>query len=62
VAGDIRDDTSGWGLGFQIDGVGGFRYDRAEVPQAKTLARVKRSGYTVFLHPWEIYRELTRPR
>ena len=32
--GDIDGDTKGWGLNVQAGRIGGFRYDRAEVPQA----------------------------
>jgi hypothetical protein len=53
-SGPIIDDTSGWGLGFQVGRFGGFRYDRAVVPQATALDDVKRAGFTVFVCPLEI--------
>lgn len=62
VSGHIIDRTWGWGLGFELDGLVGFRYDRATVPQARGLDTVDRAGFTVVLHPWEIYRGVTTPR
>ncbi len=59
VSGDIIDRTWGWGLGFEVDGLVGFRYDRATVPQARKLDTVDRAGFTVVVHPWEIYRRVT---
>jgi hypothetical protein len=52
--GDIIDDTSGWGLGFQVGRFGGFRYDSAVVPQARVLDHVRPAGFTVFVRPLEI--------
>ena len=56
--GDIRGSTSGWGVGFELEGLGGFRYDRAEVPQASGLDRVERSGFMVTLDPVGIYKKI----
>jgi hypothetical protein len=52
--GDIIDETSGWGLGFQVGSFGGFRFDKAVVPQARVLEHVHPSGFTVFVRPLEI--------
>jgi len=46
-------------LGFEIDGLVGFRYDRATVPQARTLDTVDRAGFTVVVHPLEVFRKVT---
>ena len=46
--GDIDGDTSGWGLGLQAGRYGGFRYDKAKVPQARGLPDVTRDGW----HLW----------
>jgi hypothetical protein len=62
VEGDIVGSTSGWGLGFELPSLVGFRYDRATVPQARRLDHVDRSGFTLVVHPVKIYRELTKPR
>ena len=59
VNGDIIDSTWGWGLGFEIDGLVGFRYDRATVPQARELDTVDRNGFTVVVHPLEIFQKVT---
>jgi len=48
LAGDIDDDTYGWGVSFRFQEYGGVRYDRAEVPQARGLPKVIRE-------PWSIY-------
>lgn len=49
--GEIDGSTSGWGLGFRIARVAGFRYDHATVPQARNsgLDDVERKGFTLFL-------------
>jgi len=49
--GDIDGMTSGWGLGMRLGRFAGFRYDHAEVPQARGLDDVSRKGYTVFVDP-----------
>lgn len=59
VSGDIIDRTWGWGLGFEIDDLVGFRYDFATVPQARELDTVDRNGFTVVVHPWEIFQKAT---
>jgi hypothetical protein len=56
--GDIDGATSGWGLGFRLADIAGFRYDRAEVPQAAGLPNVKRTGYTVFVDGVAIWQRL----
>ncbi len=48
-AGDIDGDTEGWGWGFHLGDVFGFRYDKATVPQASGLPPVTRESWTVFL-------------
>jgi hypothetical protein len=56
--GDIDGATSGWGLGFRLADIAGFRYDRAEVPQAQGLPNVRRTGYTVFVDGVAIWQRL----
>lgn len=54
-AGDIDGSTTGRGLGFRLADIAGFRYDHAEVAQARDLPKVEREGYTLFvdgLAPW----------
>jgi hypothetical protein len=53
--------TSGWGLGFRLADIAGFRYDRAEVPQAQGLPKVKSTGYTVFVDGVAIWQRLHQP-
>lgn len=43
--GDIDDQTTGWGLSLQAGRYGGFRYDKATVPQATGLPTVTREGW-----------------
>lgn len=49
--GGIDGDTGGWGLGFHIGRLAGFRYDRATVPQSRDsgLPDLERKGYTMFV-------------
>lgn len=56
--GEIDGATSGWGLGFRLADIAGFRYDRAEVPQAQGLPKVERTGYTVFVDGLAIWQRL----
>lgn len=56
--GDIDGTTSGWGLGFRLADIAGFRYDRAEVPQAQGLPKAKSTGYTVFVDGVAIWQRL----
>jgi hypothetical protein len=58
--GEIHGDTSGWGLGFKAGDYGGFRYDKATVPQALDVNEVEREGFTVFVDPLTIWRDLHR--
>jgi len=57
-AGEIIDSTTGWGLGFRLADIAGFRYDHAEVPQARGLAMVERDGYTLFVDGFALWRRL----
>lgn len=57
-SGDIHGDTSGWSLGFRFADIGGFRYDRATIPQSTVLGNVERKGYTFFVDPVELWRLL----
>ena len=57
-AGCIDGATTGWGLGFRLADVAGFRYDHAEVPQAAELPRVEREGYTLFVDGCALWRRL----
>jgi hypothetical protein len=54
----IHGGTTGWSLGFSLANFGGFRYDRATVPQNTMLERVERNGYTVYVDPIELWRAL----
>lgn len=47
--GDIDGGASGWGLGFNLGDFLGLRYDRASIPQAPGLPRVKRKGVSMFV-------------
>jgi len=47
--GDIDGDTSGWSVGVELDGLGGFRYDEASRPQATGLDDVDREAWLVHL-------------
>jgi hypothetical protein len=50
VLGDI--DGSTWGVGLGLDlGFAGFRWDHAEIPQARGLSEVKREGWTAYVDP-----------
>jgi hypothetical protein len=53
--------TSGWGLGFRLADIAGFRYDHAEVPQGEELPKVERTGYTVFVDGVAIWQRLHQP-
>jgi phage-related minor tail protein len=56
--GGVEGSTSGWGAGFAFEGAAGFRYDRATVPQASGLPRVKRKAWTFFVDPVRAVRVL----
>jgi len=60
--GKIHGDTRGWGLGFNLAGIGGFRYDKATVPKAEDLGNEERSGYTLFVDPMGVYRGIKKLR
>ena len=49
--GDIVGETWGFGIGLPVGNYGGFRYDRAVVPQARGLGHVARNGFTAFVSP-----------
>ncbi len=57
-AGDIVASTRGWGLGFRLADIAGFRYDHADVPQARGLPEVEREGYTLFVDGIALWRHL----
>jgi hypothetical protein len=50
--------SRGWGLGLRFGDVAGFRFDRAEVPQASDLPKVKPKGFTAFLDGVALVRAL----
>ena len=56
--GRIHGDTWGWGMGLNIAGMAGFRYDSATEPKAEDLGNEERSGYMLFLDPLRIYRSI----
>jgi hypothetical protein len=56
--GGVVGSTSGWGVGFAFEGAAGFRYDRATVPQASGLTRLKRKAWTFFVDPVRAVRVL----
>ncbi|UCE04084.1 MAG: hypothetical protein JSW67_07920 [Candidatus Latescibacterota bacterium] len=47
--GDVRGDTSGWGVGLNLGGVAGVRWDQATTPQAAGLDDVHPRGLTAFI-------------
>ena len=55
--GSLDGDTDGWSLGYTMDGIAGFRYDDATVPQATdpttgiSLDDVHRHAWTFFIDP-----------
>lgn len=53
--GDIDGDTSGWGLGLQAGHYGGFRYDKAKVPQAQGLPEVTRDGWHLWVNALALF-------
>lgn len=58
--GEIHGDTHGLGLGLKLGDYAGFRYDWATVPQPTGLGDIDRVGYTVFVDPLAIWRDLHR--
>jgi hypothetical protein len=59
--GDIVGKTSGFGLGFRLGDLAGFRHDWASIPQARNsgLPRVKRRGFTAYVDPLRLIRLFT---
>lgn len=53
--GDIIGYTYGLGLGIEIGKAGGFRWDFADIPQARELARVHRNSLSLFFDPLEAF-------
>lgn len=53
--GDVDGDTSGWGLGLQAGRFGGFRYDKAKVPQARGLPEVTRDGWHLWVNALALF-------
>lgn len=47
--GEIDGDTTGYGLGFQLSGLIGARWDHATVPQATGLTDVDRDSWSVWI-------------
>ncbi|MDX2473443.1 MAG: hypothetical protein QNL91_07000 [Candidatus Krumholzibacteria bacterium] len=52
--GQVDGDTSGWGINLQAGDMGGFRFDRARVPQAIGLPNVTREGWSIWICPLAI--------
>jgi hypothetical protein len=61
AAGGIDGSTEGWGIGLRLADLGGFRIDRATVPQAVDLGSIDREGFTVWVDPLAIARVFRRP-
>ena len=53
--GDIIGYTYGVGLGIEIGKAGGFRWDFADIPQARELDRVHRNSLSLFFDPLETF-------
>jgi hypothetical protein len=51
--GDIRDNTAGYGVGFNLGRFGGVHWDHAHIPQARNAALpyVKRDAWSLFVDP-----------
>jgi hypothetical protein len=60
--GKIHGDTWGWGIGLNIGGLGGFRYDSATEPKAEDLGNEERSGYVLFVDPVGVYNGIKKLR
>ena len=56
--GRIVGSSSGWSAGLAVDGVGGFRFDRAITPQSEGLTRLRRNAWTLFIDPLSLARRL----
>jgi hypothetical protein len=58
--GDIDGDTRGFSVGLPLGSFGGFAYEEAWIPQARNseLEDVHRTGYAVWVDPFEIARVL----
>lgn len=63
VEGTIVGDTRGWGVGFHLGDIAGYRYDEATVPQSIYLDEdVHRRGWEAWVDPIAIWRTLRSPR
>jgi hypothetical protein len=49
-------DTSGWSLGLEFDGIGGFRYDKATRPQLTGSEDIDSEAYTFYFDPMAFWR------
>lgn len=56
-AADMVDDTWGISAGLQYRGIGGVRYDWAQVPQSSFLRDVHREGFSIYFDPYRLCRE-----
>ena len=54
--GDRSGGTFGLGIGFQLGGFLGFRYDHGTLPESSELSDLQRHGYTIFVDPVAFYR------
>jgi hypothetical protein len=59
-AGDVRGESSGFGLGIELVGIAGIRYDRATIPQATDLSRVHRNALSVHVDGFGLWGALHR--
>lgn len=57
---DVNGSSSGWSLGFHLADLGGFRFDRATIPQASGLSKVDREGFMAWVDLFAISRELRK--
>jgi hypothetical protein len=55
---EIIGNTSGWGIGFHMRGIGGIQYDHATVPQSIYLGPVERNGFAISVDPIAVVRRL----
>ena len=60
LEGGIDGETTGWSLGLDVEGIGGFRVDRATRPQATTLDDVDREAWLVYVDVVGLARHFSR--
>ena len=60
--GEIIGGTSGYGIRVPVGPWAGFRFDHAVIPQSSGLEEVKREGWSTWIDPWAIARDLRERR